>query len=72
MLQKSADEVVRSLFFAPLSRTGNLSMEMGGMILHKRPPSATPLFHRRAPVLLVNLTKFLYTNLNIMYHEVYT
>jgi len=51
MLQKSGNTVVQGLFFAPLSRTGSISMATGkGIVSTENPPSATPLFRRRAPV----------------------
>ena len=53
-LQKSANQVVQALFFTPLSRTGSLSAATAGKMVSQKvaPPSATPLFNRRAPVSL--------------------
>ena len=58
-LQKSANEVIQALFVTPLSRTGSLSAgTAGGVVSHKAPPSATPLFNRRAPVSTVGFALF--------------
>ena len=47
----SQSSIVRSLFYTPLSRTGSLStVSMANQI----PPSATPLFSRRAPINVSN------------------
>ena len=45
LLRESTNEIVHSMFYTPLSRTGSLSAatKRGG------PSSATPLFSRRAP-----------------------
>ena len=53
VLKNSDNFIVRSLFFAPLSRTGNLMalVEKGSKARGAGVPlSATPLFSRRAPV----------------------
>ena len=45
LMRESTNEIVHSMFYTPLSRTGSLSAatKRGG------PSSATPLFSRRAP-----------------------
>lgn len=47
LLKKSENDIVRATFYTPLSRTGSLS---AAPTVNKAPPSATPLFGRRAPM----------------------
>ncbi len=47
LLMKSTNEIVRSMFYTPLSRTGSLSAATG---IGGHTSSATPLFSRRAPL----------------------
>ena len=56
LLQNSSNEIVKALFYTPLSRTGSLSAATTGLTAASNaPPSATPLFSRRAPM-VTNVT----------------
>lgn len=50
LLRTSENVIVQSLFETPLSRTGGLSP---APTVNKVPPSATPLFSRRGPPMVI-------------------
>lgn len=57
LLESSTNAVVCALYHTPLSRTGSLSAASSLSALSaakSRAPSATPLFNRRAPVVINN------------------
>lgn len=51
LLRSSENQIVQALFQTPLSRTGGLSP---ASTVSKAPPSATPLFSRKAPAHMVH------------------